>query len=325
MSFYHGRRALVGGGRESPRGTDKSPDYWFQVIDHNLNPSADYARDESAYGRIEGVAGAEVIRTYAKPFVHGQVYSKSFPLIMLTAFGNVVTTADSPEDDANTHTFAVAQSNEHPSLSLTFANPAGNQRVNLAMLKSLDLDILADDCVEFKAEFESKSPVPISAPAVATIEDAKFTPRKATVKLADTVAGLDAAQKIDIISANMTIEKGTTRHYSIGALDPDAITNGTFVVSGELQLRLTDLTYQGYHLEGVKKALRITLEDSDTLIGEESHPLIEFELARVSFEEYDPSFAKNEVMTQSVGFIAEYSIADGKMISARVVNDATSY
>lgn len=70
--------------------------------------------------------------------------------------------------------------------------------------------------------------------------------------------------------------------------------------------------------------MRIKMIDSAVTIGASSNPKLEMDFAKVAFTEWSRTTSTNEVVTQSVGFNALYSISDAQAVTARLTNLVTS-
>jgi len=323
MPIQTGSQVQFGFGKEAPKGTASSPTYWPTTLDRGLNPKTARAKDDSARGRIEGIAESKVVEKWSEPNAGGYIFDQSSPLLLLAALGSVVTTADSPEIGVNTHNFTVQNDNDHPSLTVVSKDGNMTKAAPYAMLDSLELDVVKGEFAKYSASFIAKSIVTVSE-TPANIAENIFVPRHAEVKIAADLAGLGAAPAVSVLSAKVQIGKSAQAHYALGTDEPSVITNGRLIVSGTLELRFEDTTYLDYALNGTKKAVRITLANTDIIIGAANNPTIEIDLAQVAFD-FDRSEGSEEIITQTVDFEAEYSQSDAKMITAKVLNTVASY
>jgi len=324
MTQQIGRLDAAGIGKELPKGTAVTPTYWLDTKSAKLNPKIASIKDESARGRIETPFHSDIAKKWSEPELGGIVYDRSFGLLLLAALGSVSTTADSPEAGVNTHTFSVKQDNDHPALTIVGKDGVGTKAAPYAVLNTLSIEANAEQYAEFSATFIAKA-LTDATETVSRISENRFVPDHISVKIADDLSSLDSASAITVKNCKLNIEKNPEASYKLGSKEPEAINNGTFRVTGDLELKYEDETYFDLFEARTTKALRLTLENTDVTIGSASNPSITIDLARVVLEEWDRSNDLDGLPTQTIGFEAEFSVDDGEMISAVLVNTATSY
>ncbi len=324
MTKEIGRAVATGFGKESTKGTPVAPTYWPDLDKKGLHPKIETIKDESARGRIEAVSASDIAKKWSEPDLGGMIHDQSFGLLLLAALGQVSTTADSPEAGVNTHAFTVKNDNDHPALTIVQEDSNIEKCASYAMRNTLSIEAILDGFARFDAAFIAKALVDDTETA-SRITENRFVPDHMEVKIAADLAGLGAASAIVVKSCKITIEKNTKAHYKLGSKEPEAITNGELRVRGDIELTFEDSTYFDIFEGGTKKAIRLTLENSDVTIGAASHPKIEIDLAQIAMEEWDRSEENGEIVSQTIGFEAEYSVSDGKMVKIDLVNTVASY
>lgn len=324
MTKYIGRLVNVGIAKESARGTAVAAAFWVPksavaFFDKGIKGKADLN-----YGVIGNGYEAPMLLQHAEGTIEGDVLDKMFGLILLAAFGT--TSPAGPTDSAYTHTFTLAATNTHQSLTLTLNDPDRSDQYPLAMLDSLEINIVPDDVVKFVANFVSRPGRAIAAPTASYTAQNKFLGRHAIIKIASLTSGLAAATALTIKSLKLKINKNVFLNNVVGTVHPDDIVNQKFEIVGEIMLDLTDQVYRQYMLDGSYKAMRISLVNSDVLIGVSSQPSFTLDLSRVHFDQWEPTRENDAIVTQKITFEALYDVTNGNIInSCTLVNAQSSY
>lgn len=324
MTKYIGRRVNIGIAKESSRGTAVSATFWLPKTGVAFFDRALKQKSNINYGTIGAGAYAPKIREWAEGTFDSDMFDKSFGLILLAAFGTVSTSG--PSDSAYTHTYSLADSNQHQSLTLTIADPDRTDQFTLAVLDSLQIRLNPEDVVTFTAKFFSRTGRAVAAASASYAAENKFLSRHAIIKVASTAAGLSAASALSLKMMTLNINKNVKLNNILGTVWPDDILNTVFEINGEIELDLDDQTYRTYMLDGSYKAMRIQLVNSDVLIGTSSQPTFTLDLSRVHFEAWEAARNNDEIVTQKITFQALYDITNGNIInSCTLVNAQSSY
>ncbi len=324
MTKFIGRLADIGIAKEASRGTAESAaSFWLPKVSLSIDDGIEQAIDESSVGVIEDSPGAAVIAKFAEGEIEGNLYDKSFGLILLSALGGV-STGSAQETTVYPHTFSVLQSAQHPSLTLFLDDPNQDYKYALAMLQSLDLDVMLGQYARYKASFRSK------VGATATLspsytEENHFLPQHGSLKVASDLSGLGAASTIDIRSVKLTISKNVEDDRKVGSVDQADILNKELSVEGSLELVFNDNTFKTQMLADTAQAMRIRLTNTDVTIGSTLNPQLTIDLAKVQFSSFERGYGNGDVVTATVDFKAFYSIADAEMLTAELINTQSSY
>ncbi|HEX5429856.1 MAG TPA: phage tail tube protein [Patescibacteria group bacterium] len=325
MTKYIGRRVNVGLAKEAIRGTPVAASFWVPKSAVAYGDKTTKQKSKLNYGVIGGSNQAPKVLEWADGSIEGDVFDKSFGLLLLAAFGSDTVTG--PSDSAYTHTFSISNNNQHQSLTLTLADPDQTDQYALAMLDSLEVDIVPGDVATFKANLVSRTGKKVAAASPSYIAENKFLGRHATIKVASLATGLGAATALSVKNLKLTIAKNAKQNNILGTVWPDDILNTYFEISGQITLDLDDQTFRQYMLDGSYKALRVDLLNSDALIGTSSRPQLTLDLSRVEFESWEPSRSGNDdIVTQSIQFSALYDITNGNIVnSCTLINAQSSY
>ena len=320
-----GRLINVGVARETDRGTaEDAATFWLPKVDFDFNPRADYAIEESGIGVIDGRKDAKVVEKLGEGSFGGIIYDKSFGLLLYAALG--VCTTGEVADSAYPHAFTRLNTNAHPALTIFHNDGVIDEKHALGMLNSLTINCVVKDFVKYSAGFMSKVGASTDSTPEYTAENI-FLARHVTVKFADTIAALGTGDTIAVRAFNLTINKNVEDWMDLGSDEPADIVNKAFTVSGDLEAIFEAVTIRDYVLDGDKKACLITIENSDVLIGTESHPKLEITLAPMSFRDWGRGAGQDDIITQTVAFDGNFSLTAGEVrtLSAILTNAQTSY
>lgn len=325
MTKYIGRRVNVGIAKETVRGTPVAAQFWVPKSGVAFFDRVLTAGSKLNYGVIGAGNQVSKVLEYAEGTIEGDIFDKSFGLILLSAFG--AETPSGPADSAYTHTYSLANTNQHQSLTLTLADPDRTDQYALAVLDGLEIDLSPDNVAVYKAAFSARTGKQIAAATPSYAAENKFLSRHAIIKVAATAAGLGAATALSIKSLKLKINKNVKQNNILGTVWPDDILNTYFEITGDLTLDLDDQTYRQYMLDNSYKALRVQLVNSDVVIGASTNPSLTLDLSRVHFEAWEPVRGNNDdIVTQKITFTALYDITNGNIInSCTLINAQATY
>lgn len=324
MTKFIGRRVNVGLAKETVRGTPVAAAHWLPKTAVGFFDRTAKVTSKLSYGNIGDAAQAYKVMEWAEGNIETELNDRAFGLILYSLFGTLNTTG--PSDSAYTHTFSVAGSNQHQSLTITLSDPDRTDQYALCMIDSLEITIVPGEPVMINAIFKGRSGRAIAAPAVTYVAFNKFLGRHASVKLATLVGGLAAASTLSVKSLKIKINKGTLMNNVLGTVWPDDILNQKLEITGEMELDLEDQTYRQLMLDASYRALRLQLTNNDVLIGAASRPDFKLDLARVHFESWEANRPNDEIVTQKVTFRALYDVTTDTIVnSCTLINNVSSY
>lgn len=324
MSKFIGRLADIGIAKESVRGTAESAaTFWLPKLTLTVDDGIDQVVDESSIGIIEDSTSSSIVSKYAEGDIEGNIYDKSFGLLLLAALGSVNTTGPA-ETTVYTHAFSVLQSAQHPSLTLFQEDPNQDYKYALGVLRSLEIDVLLGAFAKYKAAFRSKVGASATLTPSYSAENV-FLPQHATLKTASNLAGLGAASAVNVRSVKLTINKNAEDDRKLGSVDPADILAKQFSVEGSVELVFNDETFKTDMLADTAKAMRIQLANTDVTIGSTKNPTITIDMAKVKITKFQRKYGNNDVVTAVADFKGHYSLGDTSMISVTLQNTQTSY
>jgi hypothetical protein len=324
MSKFIGRLADIGIAKEAVRGTaEGSVDFYLPKVSLSLDDGIEQVIDESSIGVIEDSTDAAVVAKFAEGEIEGNVYDKSFGLLLLAALGQVSTTGPS-QTTVYTHAFSVLQSAQHPALTLFLDDPNQDYKYALAMIQSLELEVMLGQYARYRAAFRSKVGATATlSPSYST--ENHFLPQHGSLKVATDLSGLDAASAIDVRSVKLSVNKNIEDDRKLGSLDAADILNKQISVEGSLELVFNDNTFKTDMLADTAKAMRLRLTNTNVTIGSSLNPQLTVDLAKVKFGTFERNYENDGIVTAAVEFKAFYSAADTAMIEGELINEQASY
>jgi hypothetical protein len=324
MTQFIGRLRRVGIAKENVKGTGVVPAYWLPLTAADLNPVVETKLKEGAIGRIEDAYDSDVVSKHNSPALEGYLTDKAVGLLLLAALGQVSSALKGGESAVYEHTYIIKNDNDHPALTLSFADPVYGKWLQYAMLNKLDIEAKVNDYVQFKSEFLSKLEATKTGLTPAASNENAFVPRHITVKIADNVAGLGAASAVALQSIRLGFGKNAEAVYTFGSNEPNTIVNKEFALEGDLEAVVADATWRDLYLGNTTKAMQIAIT-SDVTIGSASNPSIVITLNSVKFTTYKDGAGNKDLIKEQVGFKVLYNVSDAKAIGVILTNDVASY
>lgn len=324
MSKFIGRRVNVGIAKESSRGVGVAAAFTIPKTNYTFDDKANKARSGEQLGNIAGNGSQSIVTgRFAEGALEGEVNANSFGLLLLALFGT--DTPSAYATGAYKHTFTLANTNQHQSLSIHCEDPIGDVIFENAMIDNLSIDVNENEIVKFTAGLKSKKGQSDTyTPAFAA--DYKFVGRDMEFKVAATQGDLAAASAVSIKSLKLTVNKNVDFDWVLGTLEPEDVLNKQIVIQGQLTLNYEDRTWRDYMLNGDYKAIGIKLTNSRAEIGTAGTPILYFEFPVVDFSEWESQRGNDEIAGQTINFTVLYDIANSRLVSeVSITNTTASY
>jgi hypothetical protein len=326
MAKFIGRLVDVGIARETSRGTFVTPAYRVPKTAITIEDKVAKVNTRASFNNI-GYEGdqALVAQKWAEGDLECPLFDRSFGVILCALLG--VPTTSAPASGVYTHTFALQNDNQHPSLSIVVAESTISAvAFRLAMIETLELTFQPDQQVMVKVTFMSKRSADWTITWPSIISENKFIGRDLNFKMATLTSGLAAASNIPLRSLTLKFAKRLRMDSVLGTVDPQDFINQAFSIEGDIELNLEDKTYKALMMDGSYRAVRINLV-GQTIIGSGSGtPEFLLDLSRVHFEAWESSRPNDEIASQKLTFKALYDVTNANIInSCTLKNTATSY
>ena len=328
MTKIIGRLIDVGIGAESSRGAGIAPTFWIPKASYNIDDKVVKARSNQSYTNI-ALDGNQAIpaKSWSEGTIDMDMMDNPMGLILYALLG--AKSVSGPTDSAYTHTFTLAQTNQHQSLAISVKQlTVANLMYKLAMINTMKMEITPENIVQITVAFQGKRGVTTTSTVSYAASYKKFVGRDLSFKIASLTSGLTAATAIPIKKLTLNFEKNTMLDHSLGTVQPIDILNQGFRITGEVELDYQDRTYADYMSDGTYKAVRINLTNrrSDAVIGAATNPAFNLDLSRVDFTQWEPSYPNDTITKQKFNFTALYDITNANIInSCTLVNTTASY
>lgn len=311
-------------GKETVRWTAVSASTWFPKINMSFDEKINTIIDEASIWTIVDAVWHSIVKKYAEWEVTGNLNVNAISLPLYSMLGTVSSAVDT--GTAYLHTFSLSNSNQSPSLTILTDDPVQDYKFPLAIINKLTIKIEPEKYVEVSMNFISKK-WETATNTVAYTQDYSLKASNTILKFASNLAGLDSASATWCIkNFEITLERTTTEDTCISSVEPADFISTVFAISWSFEVTYENTTdYKDVALAGSTKAMRLTIEDVNTIIWwATSSPSIEIDLAKVWFTEWGKNNWTNEIVTQTVWFKWFYSVVDTQAISVKLVNTLSS-
>jgi hypothetical protein len=325
MTKIIGRLKDVGVGVEASRGVGLASQFGVPKIDISFEEKTAKANSRETYGVI-GMDGNQslVTRQWAEGDLQFDMSDKMIGVFLYALLG--AKSVSGPTDSAYTHTFTLAATNQHASLSLLIKESSlSTLMYKLAMIDKMVVTITPDEPVNIAVSLMSKKGVTSTQSVTYTAEN-KFLGRDLSFKIAALTGNLAAASTIPLKKIVLTFQKNLVLDHNTGTVQPQDILNQGFRVFGDVELDYQDRTYADYMANGSYKAVEVKLTNLRNLIGVSSTPIFTLQLSRVEFSQWESMFKNDEIARQKFTFTALYDITNANIINlCTLVNGQASY
>ena len=327
--FLRGEDINIGLGVETVRGTSVAPGVFIPgKTPAGVSVDVDKTLIKETRASKVSSQGSEITRISAGGNLEFNLRVSSIGYLLKSLLGSVISAVAGGESTVYDHTFGILPNNpQHPSLTLALSKPGiQDYEYPLALVKTLEIRTPVNDLINATAGFIAQkenshaaySPVFVS-------NDYYFRHQDVTIKLANNVAGLGAAVPIKVRDFKFTIDNKARFNQNVSELNPSDVLADIFNLEGEIQLDLTDTSFHDIFTSGSYKALQLKMVRSDIIIGATSNPAINITLPKVSFESFNEKRKIDDIVEQTIKFMAHYSLSDAMAIQALVTNEKANY
>ena len=304
-ALWIGRRQSVGIGREIVRGTGVAPSYWLNCLSFNYKDVPTKARSEAGTGGIWIGDQAPVTLIHAEGDMEVELGDQSLAVLLYALLG-VGLTSGPTDTAAYTHTYTLQNDNQHDSLTIHTIDPIGQLAFEMSMIDVFELRIEPNAIISATVSFISKPSVDSGGQTASYGAEKKFVGRNLTFEIAATTASLgNVLNEVDLKSLTLRFEKNAEAVPILSSVHPEDIINKQFNITGEIVLNNESRTFLNYVKDGDYKAIRIDLTHEDTITGcATAKYQFRLDLSKVEFESWEPDFAMDEVVTETLSFTA---------------------
>lgn len=324
-SPYSGRRGGIGFSKESSRGnTGASVDYWLPFAAYSFNEKVTKVRDDSGFSVIETPNTADIVKQWNEGDIEFNIRDLSIGLILLNLFGTETFANNTPQSGVGQHTFTVAESNQHQSLTVYKKTPLETLAAAGSMINQFQLRAVLDQYVRCNVGLMGKMFATDSA-SIAYVNENRFRPQDVQIKIAATANELAAASvQPTMRSMNITVNKNIQDYQGLSSVTPVDFVNRGYEVRLEFELALESTTFKNYTLLNQMRAMSIKLINNDATIGTSTRPNLEFILDQIDFDPFDIDEALENIAIIKMTGIAHYNQTNARMWRAILQNSRTS-
>lgn len=322
-----GRQIELGIAKETVRGTAKTTaDRWLKNVTANVIPKAKKVIDNATRGKFEDADQQRMVQNWYEGDIESIAHADVLGWFFLNLYGTDTPVAKSaPNTSVYDHTFSVAQSPQHNSLTLFIKDGGVVQEViSNGMIDKFSLTATMEEFIRMKATFKGATGTANSAtPSYSTEYD--FIGRDITVRFASTSGGLSGATAIPVKTLDVNWSQGLKESYVFGAYTPTDIFNTMLQIDGKMTLDFSDTTYRALWQADTTQYVQITITGAAT-IGTSANPALVITLNKAQLSDWSRSDGgNNDLVQQTVAFRGFYNPTDGKASSVVLTNLVASY
>lgn len=325
MAKVLGRRVSLGVAKEAVRGTASLATYWVPWVSFKNDEKIGMSKLDAGYGTIHKIFDGNVTKLWAEHEISAPITDKAFGIFLLGLFGNVNSVSQiAPNALAYDHTFTVAETVTHQSISLSTNDDVNDFTFANGMIDEFSINFELGKILEFQTKMISKKGVTGTLTVSNTTENF-FRPQDFSFKYATLTSGLAGASTTTVRNFKINFKKNLAIDWNLGTTDPTDINNGTFEVTGEFTQVYEATTLPTIVLAGTKEAMEIKLTNASVTIATSANPTLTFTLNQVVFDDMTKEMPLGDLVLRTYKFEATYKIADSKAIQAVLTNLVASY
>jgi len=243
------------------------------------------------------------------------------PVLLGLAMGDFGT-PQSEGSGVYTHTFARKSDNTPKTASVIFDRVVDRLLFSYLVVNTAEVSF-SDGLAELSADCLSRFPIVSTSGTLTTTSGTLFSFRDATIKMGANLTEAEGATQMKVKDFRLTINNNAEQVYVIGNNDVDSILVKNFGVAGHFSLLFENTTQRDIFRNLTKKAMIVTLTGAG--IGGGMNEFIKFRIAKLRFEDYSPEIPIDDLATEGIDFIAEYSSSDEMTMDIKVRNRRSSY
>ncbi|MGB3684959.1 MAG: phage tail tube protein [Ornithinimicrobium sp.] len=312
---YNSRLEGVGLGIEATPGVAVAPQVWMRWRTNELQPTNTIIENDSAMGRIERVNDSASVGGGAAGQLGGKVTSDVIGYLLLGMYGAV--SSSSNGDGTYTHAYSVNPSSIAKTLTTTTQSPIQTKRHPSTVFENLEISAERGGWVEVSTAALAHPGTVVPADTMAFPDEDEFTAADVTVKMADSVANLDAADLLKARIVKLIPERSSERDDALGTKDAPDFDRGDWEVKGELTLKLRDTVYEENFIANTARAFRVTMSNGDTTLT--------FTAPKTRIRELSKSRSLGEIVTVTLSLYFELDASTGETLTPTLTNTTSAY
>jgi hypothetical protein len=317
MTDFSGRLVSYGLALETTRGTAVAPQYWARWESSDFLDTGTTVLNQSAINVLNKYSGAEVVEQWSAGQLAGKVTDHTVGLLLYAAFGSYTKAAHSGETTVFDHTFTESQLNASPSLTIVRVDPNVTNQFTMCMLNSFELHVKAGDYVRHTSNFVGNPSTSTTATPTFVVEQ-EFIARHVSVVF-------NGGSAIPVTSFKLTYSKGVSPYWILGQNNPGNIYAKDITIKGEMVLRYSDDSYKNMRFNATPQSVVVDIKNTQVTIGNTTNPELKITMPQCYVDQWKVEQGLENIVQQTVGFEATYSVTAGTAISAVLTNTHTQY
>lgn len=225
------------------------------------------------------------------------------------------------------HMFKRLNTNNHPTFTMYGSSPVSDELSPYSMIGQMEIEVAVNDFAKFSLGMMGQQLQAAGPQSPVYTADNQFLAKHGNVYFAADEAALNAAAPSILQRVRFSINKNLTTVEKMGSTDVDSIHNQQFGVEGEIEAIYENDIYRDYVKNSTKQAMRVALINTEAAaLNGNVYPSIYADFARNSFKEWDRSDDNDSLVSQTLGFTSEFSVAEAMTTEILLINSrSTAY
>lgn len=323
MSVKTGRLGWVGIALEATPGVPVNPTDYLPFLEATLMDKESVLADVAARGiREEQGENSQL----GKRWGEGAVKINLDPTLSPYFLGAALGTFGSPVSEGSgvyTHTLTRLNSNTPKTTSIIFDRVTDRELYPYSVINSFEVNY-SDGLAELNADITSSFPQTSVSGTIATQSGTLFSFRQATVQIGSNMSNaIQNGTQLKLRSFNLKVENNAEAQFVTGNRDVDSIIVKNFNVSGSMRLAFENTAQKDAFNALTKYAMVVTFTGNG--IGNGMNEFLKFRLYKIRYDDYKVAVPPNDMISEEITFVAEYSSVDSATIDIQVRNRKSSY
>ena len=315
-------------GVEATKGTAVDLETWIPRTDYSLNATTSYIFNESAKWTIHRQSSSQNTMTMIEWSVQAVLSDIDIWYFLYSALWSVsseISTEDGT-DIAYKHTFDLQETNLPPTLTLGIDDPVEwNVSFARGTVGSLTISVENEDWATYSVDLMAMPWEDATHPSITQSNQNDFSATTATVKFADNLAWLDAAEKTCTESVELNIERDLNAKLCNGQDYPESFVSNGFEINWSFTASFESETFKDYNLNNENKAMELEFVLENKTIWSSDNPTVKVRMPLVAFDEFSKEVDNDDYVRQTVNFTGLYSEVDESSMQVEVINQKDSY
>ena len=322
MSVKTGRLGWVGMALETTPGVPVNPASYFPFLESSLMDKEAVLKDVGARGiRDEQGENSQLGKRWGEGSLKINLDPTLSGYLVILGLGSVADVSEG--SGVYTHTITRNNSNTPKTASVIFDRVTDRELYPYAVVNSLAVDY-SDGLAEITANIMSSFPQTSVSGTLSTQSGTLFSFRQAQIQFGSNIANAIASSTfLKVRTFNLTIENNTETQFVSGNRDVDSIIQKNFNVKGALKLAFESTAEKDAFNALTKQAMVVTFTGNG--IGGGMSEFVKFRLYKIRFEDFKVLVHPNDMVSEEIAFVAEYSSTDSATMDAQIRNQKASY